>query len=304
MFDETELDPRVVSYLLQIVRLCVWLVLLAIVFLPLERLFALHPSKIFRKAVWHDLLYYFLSSLLPAALLSLPLSIIALGAHHLIPGTFFAAVGHLPLALRIALSFVIGEIGFSWGHRWSHEIPLLWGFHAVHHSAEHMDFLVNTKAHPVDVVFTRLCGLVPLYLLGLAAPVRGVAGTIPLLVVLLGTLWGFFIHSNVRWRMGFVEKLISTPAFHHWHHTNDSPELYNKNYASMLPVMDRPFGTLHLPRRQHPGRYGIDEKASPNFVGQLLHPFHVGRRKAETPQQPIRRKLELDPAQCLALLPI
>src|ERR1035438_7661357 len=33
-------------------------------------------------------------------------------------------------------------------------------------SAEEIDWLVNTRAHPVDMVFTRLCGLVPLYVLG------------------------------------------------------------------------------------------------------------------------------------------
>ena len=29
-----------------------------------------------------------------------------------------------------------------------------------------MDWLVNTRAHPLDIVFVRLCGFIPMYALG------------------------------------------------------------------------------------------------------------------------------------------
>ncbi|MDE1177390.1 MAG: sterol desaturase family protein [Edaphobacter sp.] len=164
-------------------------------------------------------------------------------------------------------------MGFYWGHRWSHEIPLLWRFHAIHHSAEHVDYLVNTRTHPVDMIFTRLCGLVPLYILGLASPMQRGGSLIPVLLILIGTVWGFFIHANIRWRFGPLEWIVATPAFHHWHHTNDSPDVINKNYAPMLPVVDRIFGTLYLPHDRQPERYGIDEPLSPSLIGQLVDPF-------------------------------
>ncbi len=79
-------------------------------------------------------------------MLSLLLSIVALGAHRLIPSGYSAAGSHAPLTLRILASFITGETGFYWGHRWSQEISILRSLHAVHHSAEHIDFLVNIKA--------------------------------------------------------------------------------------------------------------------------------------------------------------
>jgi sterol desaturase/sphingolipid hydroxylase (fatty acid hydroxylase superfamily) len=269
------IDPRLPAYALQVLRLCLWLVILATIFAPLERLFALHPNRIFRKAIVTDLGYYFISNLAPGVLLGLPLAILAWSVHRFIPSGFTSAMAGLPLGLRIAASMLVGEIGFYWGHRWTHEIPLLWRFHAIHHSAQHIDFLVNTRAHPVDMVFTRLCGLVPLYVLGLAAPVRGSSSLVPLLVVLVGTLWGFFIHANVRWRFGPLEWLIATPAFHHWHHTNDGPAYINKNYSPMWPWVDRIFGTLYLPKDKQPQRYGIDQPVSPVLFGQLVDPFLI-----------------------------
>jgi sterol desaturase/sphingolipid hydroxylase (fatty acid hydroxylase superfamily) len=73
--------------------------------------------------------------------------------------------------------------------------------------------------------------------------------------------------------------MIATPAFHHWHHTNEAAELLNKNYAALLPLVDRVFGTLYLPRDRHPRSYGIDEPLSPGLLGQLVDPFVAEARR-------------------------
>ena len=154
---------------------------------------------------------------------------------------------------------------------------MLWRFHAIHHAAEDVDFLVNTHAHPVDVVFSRFCGLVPIYLIGLSGPVGQAGSTVAIATALFGTVWGFFIHANLRWRFGPLEWLISTPAFHHWHHTKPGP--LNRNYASTLPWLDQLFGTLHLPNTW-PEAYGIKAPVPDNLTDQLTHPF--ARRPAKT----------------------
>jgi sterol desaturase/sphingolipid hydroxylase (fatty acid hydroxylase superfamily) len=254
-------------------RLCIWLALLMAVFVPLERACALRRQKVFRKAFSTDLAYYFLSGILPNLLLVVPLTAIAGAMHHFVPSRLYLSVAAVPLWMRLPAAMVVGEVGVYWGHRWSHEIPLLWRFHAIHHSAEEIDWLVNVRAHPVDLIFTRLCGFVPMYVLGLAQPMGNRLDLVPILVSLIGTMWGFFIHANLNWRFGWLEWLISSPAFHHWHHTNDGPDRVNKNYAAMLPWVDKCFGTFYLPRREWPVKYGIDTPMAATLAGQLLQPL-------------------------------
>ena len=277
-FPQVDQYPQIAGTLLQILHAGAWLVILAVIFIPLERLFALRPKKTFRKAVVTDVGYYFLNSLLPAFLLGFPLAAVALVTRHFEPAGFLKLMAGLPLWARLSAAAVVGEIGFYWGHRWSHEIPLLWRFHAVHHSAEDVDFLVSSRGHPVDLVFTRMCEMTPMYVLGLVSPANVSGTAIPFLLMFVGSTWGFFIHANVNWRFGPLEWLISTPAFHHWHHTNDGPAYINKNYAPVLPWVDKMFGTLYLPKDKQPARYGIDQPISPVLFGQLVEPFMFWRK--------------------------
>jgi sterol desaturase/sphingolipid hydroxylase (fatty acid hydroxylase superfamily) len=250
--------PHPATFLIDVVRLVVWLVILLVIFVPLERLFAVRKQRVLRGGFTADLGLYFLNSLLPTTLLALPMALIAASARHVLPHWWLPMIGQMPLWLRMALAFLIGEIGFYWGHRWSHEWRWMWRFHRLHHTPAALDWLINTRAHPIDMIFTRLCGLVPLYMIGLAAP--SADGSVPaLLVIVAGTIWGFFIHANLAWRLGPIEQVIATPRFHHWHHVRSGP--INRNYAAMLPLLDRVFATFHLPRRGWPEAYGVDAAA-------------------------------------------
>jgi sterol desaturase/sphingolipid hydroxylase (fatty acid hydroxylase superfamily) len=257
-------------FVVDIIRLCAWLAILTAIFVPLERVFALHPSKILRKGISTDLGYYFLGGLVTSVLLSVPLGVIAWTAHRFVPHVLQTAFDGVSFWPRALAGLVAGEIGFYWGHRLMHTVPFLWRFHAIHHSAEHIDFLVNSRAHPVDLTFGRLCAFVPLYVLGIAQPGTTGGSMIPALVTLVGTTWAFFIHTNIWWRLGPLEWVISTPHFHHWHH---AMEPANRNYASMLPVLDRVFGSLHLPKGEWPEGYGIHDTMPATLGQQLLQPF-------------------------------
>jgi len=270
---EIFLQLHLASLAIDVFRLSIWLLIILVIFAPLEKLFPLHPRKFFRKAFLIDFIYFFLSGLLPKFFIVLPMSLIALGLNGFIPEEFLESAANLPMWSRFGAAMIVGEFGTYWGHRWMHEIPFLWRFHAIHHSAEHIDWLVNTRAHPIDLAFPRLCGFVPMYLFGLAQVSGNSLDLIPLLVTLVGTIWGFFIHANLRWRFGWLEWVVSTPAFHHWHHANDAPEFINKNYASLLPWMDKLFGTFYLPKKAWPTSYGINDPTPSSLLQQLIQPF-------------------------------
>ncbi len=264
------LTANVAAWIVPVLRSAISLALMIAIFVPLEHFLAVQKGKRFHPGWATNLGWYFLNGLTALFLLGPPAAALAAIVHAVLPAALTGAGAALPLWARMVAAMIVGEIGFYWGHRLSHEIPLLWRFHAVHHSAEQINFLVNTRAHPVDMVFTRLCGMALLYATGLASAVGPNPTLIPALVLFVGSLWSFFIHANIRVRLGWFESIISTPAFHHWHHTRDDHR--DHNYAAMLPFMDRLFGTFYLPRHW-PAAYGTDTPMPSDLPSQLIAPF-------------------------------
>ena len=157
------------------------------------------------------------------------------------------------------------EIAGYWAHRATHRVPWLWRFHAVHHSIAEMDWLAAGRLHPIDQVFTRACVILPLVVLGFGKATFGA-------YLLFATLWAIFIHANVRFTFGPLRWVVATPAYHHWHHTNDEGAI-DHNFAGQIPLIDMVFGTFHLPKGRWPSTYGIDDPIPTTYLGQLAWPF-------------------------------
>jgi lathosterol oxidase len=108
--------------------------------------------------------------------------------------------------------------------------------------------------------------LVPVFLLGFAQ------SALYAWLVIVG-LHATLNHVNLRFRMRWIEQLLVTPRFHHWHHAVEPPD---RNFAVHFPWIDRLFGTYHLPTDAWPPRLGLAGDPVPEgFIAQLLQPFRV-----------------------------
>jgi sterol desaturase/sphingolipid hydroxylase (fatty acid hydroxylase superfamily) len=162
-------------------------------------------------------------------------------------------------------AFVISEVCGYWGHRLSHEVPVLWRFHRVHHSAPELDWLAPSRRHPVDAVVARTSTALPVLMLGFAVPTVATWFA-------LKRIQGLLVHANVDVRLGVLERAVATPFFHHRHHSA-APGTWNTNYAGSIPAVDWLFGTLHLPDGW-PAEYGCDGFVPDvGYVDRIMSPW-------------------------------
>lgn len=243
------------------------LIFLGAVFVPIERLLKRVDQPILRYEWREDLLYFLISSVFVQAItyLSLNPSLTAIGATEWLASTR-SAIANQPMILQFFEIMFLTDLAQYWFHRTFHKIPWLWKFHAVHHSAQAMDWLAGSRMHVVEVLLMRGFTTLPMYVMGFGEP--------PLYAYIFFVyLLSVFIHANIRIPFGFLQYIIATPRFHHWHHGTEE-EAIDVNFAIHFPVIDMVFGTFHMPENRWPSGYGVGGHPVPKgFIRQLLYPF-------------------------------
>ena len=251
------------------------LLMTGMLFVPLEKSFPrLREQALFRSEWREDLLYFFVGSLLVQGLTFLTLlpSQVAL-AHTGDWHQFRALVSSQPIWLQFFEIMLLTDFVQYWLHRAFHRVPFLWRFHAVHHSAQTMDWLAGSRMHLVEIVSLRAFTVMPMQVLGFEQNA---------LYAYLVTvyLYATHIHANLRFNIEFFKPLLVTPRFHHWHHGIE-PEAVDVNFAVHFPILDRLFGTYYMPARLWSSGYGVGGHPVPNgFMQQMVYPFR--REKKQT----------------------
>jgi sterol desaturase/sphingolipid hydroxylase (fatty acid hydroxylase superfamily) len=183
-----------------------------------------------------------------------------------------------PLWLQVLAILVVMDFIQYWLHRLFHG-RMLWPFHAVHHSAEELDWTTTFRVHPVNFLIYSAA----VYALVRAA---GFAPTAWLIVGLFNLAIGALVHANLNWTWGPLRYVIASPVFHRWHHVKD-PAVHDKNFAPTFPVWDLLFGTFHMPKGELPQSYGVED-APVHFLPSLVWPFRELARRVSGPRKPQR----------------
>jgi lathosterol oxidase len=243
------------------------LLLLAIVFVPLEQLFPRVPEQgVFRFGWTTDGGHFLVSHVALQLMTFLSLAPATWLAALVVAPRLQAWVAGQPLWLQVLEIMLVADLTQYWVHRAFHRVRWLWPFHAVHHSSSVLDWLAGSRLHFVDVIVTRGLVLVPLFVLGFAQ-----AALYAWLVII--AFHAVFNHVNLRFRLRWLEGWLVTPRFHHWHHAVTPVD---RNFAVHFPWLDRLFGTHHLPGAAWPDELGLDGHPVPEgYLAQAVHPFRV-----------------------------
>lgn len=241
--------------------------ILFILVVPMEKIFPRHRGQKVRRPKWKLDVSYALSQpflnifgVIFAVFISFFSFTWVLG----LVVRYFGIVEMIPGYIQPVVAFMLFDFFGYWAHRWYHEVPELWKFHAIHHSPEHMDWISGFRVHPMDFALIGP-GFFFLIFAGFSPETSGI-------LAILQILTGLFLHANVGWKLRPLHRLIPTPEFHHWHHANEK-EAHCSNYSGFLPLWDIIFGTYYMPPDKRPEKYGVDEEIPEGMLGQLKYPI-------------------------------
>lgn len=185
----------------------------------------------------------------------------------------FAAIGwtgfgfweELPILVVLLLAIAAGDYIGYWRHRLNH-IPILWPFHATHHSDRSMNWFTLSRIHPLERLYTAIVDSAALALLGF-----------PLWAIVLNNLirnaWGYFIHADLRWTLGPIGLVMISPSAHRWHHVRDFDEC-GKNFATVFTAWDRLHGTYRHSENPCDEPTGVEGHEG-GYIYEMLSPIRI-----------------------------
>lgn len=245
-----------------------------LVFVAIEKVFPLYRNQaVFRREWQTDLKHFAVNHFLVGLILLSVNFVIHHGFGWLVSHDFQLAVRRIPFVPQLLLCILVADLAQYWTHRAYHEVPFLWKFHAVHHSAKTMDWLAGSRQHVLEIVLTRVCVLAPLFVIGFGEAVINA-------YILIVGFQAVLNHANVHLPWGPLKYLIVTPDFHHWHHSSDD-EAIDRNYAAHYSFLDHVFGTaVKVPAHKPlPANYGVVGDYMPDgWAAQQGFPFRAKRK--------------------------
>jgi len=183
----------------------------------------------------------------------------------------------------IALLFVAQDFFYYFFHRAHHRIRWMWASHVTHHSSERLNFSTAFRQSLTYPVSGMWVFWLPLAFLGFSPPHI-------IVVVAINLGFQFFVHTQAFGRLGWLEKVFNTPSHHRVHHARN-PGYIDRNYAGVLIIWDKLFGSFVEEDPAVPCEYGIVKPMrTHNPITLTFHEWRDMLRDAARPQ-PLRARL-------------
>lgn len=148
------------------------------------------------------------------------------------------------------ICFFCDDFSYYWFHRLSHQIRFLWASHIVHHSSEKFTFSAALR-----VPWTS--NLSGTFLFWAWMPLIGIEPYMVLFMKSASVIYQFWMHTETIKKMPlWFEAVFNTPSHHRVHHSSDV-EYLDKNYAGILIIWDKLFGTYR--EETFKPKYGLTE---------------------------------------------
>ncbi|MEJ6007402.1 sterol desaturase family protein [Paucibacter sp. AS339] len=153
----------------------------------------------------------------------------------------------LPLPIALILVIAVGEFLPYWLHRWAHERPALWRWHALHHWPTAVNTSNSVLVHPFNLLWNKLGRWLPWFLLQVPADLM-------LWAALFIQAQELAAHANVAGSLRGLRVWLGGAEPHRWHHS----VLLNEagNYGTVVPWWDWVFGSRFHPIHQGPAHVG------------------------------------------------
>jgi sterol desaturase/sphingolipid hydroxylase (fatty acid hydroxylase superfamily) len=150
--------------------------------------------------------------------------------------------------------WVVYEFFYWLQHYLAHKVRLFWCLHSPHHAPESMNMFVGFNHSFLESIF-----YMPFFL-GFFPAILGVNPIIIIVMNMIDAIWGSMIHISDQVmrsnQLGFLEKILQTPAYHRAHHAKNV--LYmDTNYCSITLFWDWLFGTLQPLQKGESPIFGI-----------------------------------------------
>jgi sterol desaturase/sphingolipid hydroxylase (fatty acid hydroxylase superfamily) len=146
--------------------------------------------------------------------------------------------------------FLLEDLVYYWFHRISHERRFWWVSHVNHHSSQHYNLSTALRQTWSGHWNGSFALWLPLAFLGFPPAMVAIQKGISL-------VYQYWIHTETIRRLPrWFEAVFNTPSHHRVHHARN-PIYLDKNYAGILIIWDRMFGTFQPELDDQPCRYGL-----------------------------------------------